>query len=256
MDDLVAAPRSLTGPVCESGSTRRRFGQCEPQLIARLKLLSPCAGVPSFFGRGEEDTIRWAKAGFVAPNGFLLSWPPTAKRSHRSRAGSARGDFKACFSFLTLTAGVLSFSTAGDESGDELRARFLPRRGTRGETEASTLSWFVCHKRRSLGDVFFSWFSGSGTPMRSCQAKRLTGVAVLPFFVFCPGVSSSLSPAFLLFEPPPPAESSAVTPSSRSVDDSSEVGWWNWNCCSLVLVLAETAMGGLGGGGFGGTEPE
>lgn len=37
---------------------------------------------------------------------------------------------------------------------------------------------------------------------------------------------------------------------------SSRPVFWNWNCCSLLFVFAETEMGGLGGCGLGGIEPE
>jgi hypothetical protein len=131
MENLLDS-RSLDRSGSAVGSTRRRFGQWDPQLIARLKLLSPWDGTLSFDGRGEEDIIRWARTGFVAPTVLSLSGTPTPKRSHKSKAGSIRCVVNACLSRFTLAA-VLALSYAGEDTGDELLARFFPRRGARGE---------------------------------------------------------------------------------------------------------------------------
>lgn len=146
--------------------------------------------------------MRWARAGLVAPSGLLLSAaPPTAKRSHRSSAGSAcsDSDFKAFLSFLTLTTGVRILSPAGEEMGDELRARFLPRRGTRGEIMSAASSRSLCQRRRSVGEVSSSCLSGSVTPMRSCQAS-LPGVTVARCCWLCSdAVSAGSGPSFCRF---------------------------------------------------------
>lgn len=115
-----------------------RFGQFVPQLIALRKLLSPTAvwfDLPACRGCGEDETINCANAWFFAPVGVIACEPLKEKRSQSSIAGSACGDFKARESCLTLTAGAATLDElAGDDVGEELRARFLfLRRGTMGE---------------------------------------------------------------------------------------------------------------------------
>ena len=52
-----------------------------------------------------------------------------------------------------LTAGVMGFSVAGEEVGDELRARFLPFRGRSGETAVERKFCLLSHMILSLGDT-------------------------------------------------------------------------------------------------------
>ena len=77
----------------------------------------------------------WASAGLVVPIEGLEVEPLKEKRSQSSRAGSACGDLRAAANFFTFTTGVLDLDlAAGEETGDELRARFLALlRGMRGE---------------------------------------------------------------------------------------------------------------------------
>lgn len=78
-------------PKSESArSIFRRLGQLAPQLMAFLKGLSLPGPLPSLGGRGEDETMRWARSGFVRPDGLAFV-PGTENRSHSSRAGSARG---------------------------------------------------------------------------------------------------------------------------------------------------------------------
>lgn len=112
-------------------STLLLLGQFKPQLIARRRLDSPGA---CFVGLGEEDAISCANAGFANPRGLsALSGPLSEYRSQSSNVGSACGDLSACASFLTLTEGVFGFSAIGDDTGDELLARFLPFRDNMGD---------------------------------------------------------------------------------------------------------------------------
>jgi hypothetical protein len=108
------------------------LGQFSPQLIARRRLASPAAG---FIGLGEDDTISCASVGFASPRGVsAVSVPFREYRSQSSNVGSACGDLRACASFLTLTEGVFGFSAIGDDTGDELLARFLPFRVNMGDS--------------------------------------------------------------------------------------------------------------------------
>ncbi|KAI6769042.1 hypothetical protein HG531_010146 [Fusarium graminearum] len=108
------------------------FGQFSPQLIVRRRLASPAAGL---FGLGEDDTISCASVGFASPRGVsAVSVPFREYRSQSSNVGSACGDLRACASFLTLTEGVFGFSAMGDDTGDELLARFLPLRVNMGDS--------------------------------------------------------------------------------------------------------------------------
>jgi len=160
-------------------STLRRFGQLDPQLMARRRLPPPWTPTaPSLVGRGDEETIRWARAGFRRPMGVLLDAPATEKRSHSSREGSTWGDFSASRSWLTFTEGVLEVWLLGDEVGDELRARFWPRRVDESAPAAWSLS--LCHRRRSLGDTSsVSSFGKPPSPIKSFHASRAIGVVIL-----------------------------------------------------------------------------
>src|ERR1700761_3180338 len=105
-------------------SIRLRLGIGSAQLTALRRLRLSRDGVQSFAGRGEEEIIRCAKRGLGASSRDALVVAPIEKRSHRSKAGSACGVFRASASFLTLTAGVIGFELDGEEEGEELRARF------------------------------------------------------------------------------------------------------------------------------------
>jgi hypothetical protein len=113
-------------------SAFRRFGHWAPQLMALRKLRSVC-GVVSLFGRGEDETMRCDNNGLVNPDGDAPFPPAKANRSHNSSVGSALGVLRAWDSFLTFTAGVCGMGWLGEEAGDELLARFRPRRPIIGE---------------------------------------------------------------------------------------------------------------------------
>lgn len=157
-------------------SAFRRLGQFAPQLIAFLSGLSlPSAAMPSL-GRGEEEIKSWASKGFVRPDGLAFT-PGTEKRSQSSRAGSARGVLRTWASFFTSTAGVASLE-AGDDSGEELRARFRPLRGSKGDMARGWRGSRPLRQRmRSPGDRFSSSVGASGLVRRSCHAVRAAGVA-------------------------------------------------------------------------------
>lgn len=115
-------------------SPRRLLGQWAPQLIARRRppsdeaLAVPGAAM-NLAGCGEDEIITWASAGFGAPKDAVAVEPLQENRSHNSRAGSAWGDLRASDNCFTLTVGGVDLELfAGDEMGEELRARFLPRR--------------------------------------------------------------------------------------------------------------------------------
>lgn len=163
-------------------STLLLLGQFKPQLIARLRLDSPTVG---FDGRGEDDTISCASAGFASPRGLpALSVPFSEYRSHNSSVGSACGDLRACASFLTFTEGVLDLSATGDETGDELLARFLPLRFNMGDNAGMyNVSCLLSQRSRSFGDVVVSSSVPPAGSSSSCQVNRVAGVVVVSSLV-------------------------------------------------------------------------
>lgn len=137
----------------------------------RRKLPSPRRG--PLDGRGEDDIISCASVGFIAPIAEVLGLSLLFSEylSQSSNVGSAWGDFRASLSFLTFTAGVLSKD--GDETGDELLARFFRRDIGDGFL---ALSSRLSHINRSFGDVSAS---SSGEPVgftKSFQLSRGLGV--------------------------------------------------------------------------------
>lgn len=202
------------------------FGQFKPQLIARRRLDSLAVG---FVDLGEEDTINWASAGFASPRGLSeLSGTFSEYRSHNSSVGSACGDLRAWASFLTLTEGVFGFSGIGDDTGDELLARFLPLRDNMGDNAFRyKLSCLLSHSSRSFGDVFSSSAPLAGSS-RSFHVNRVAGVVIVSSLVRL--VASCSFSAF-------------------SMPDSPAFGWY-WNLLSLFFVTSDTGWSGRGRGAW------
>ncbi len=111
-------------------------------------------GVPSLDGRGEDETINCASTGLVGPDGLIFD-PGSENRSQSSSAGSARGVFRPWGGCL-----VDVDAAAGDETGDELLARFRPLRGSMGDMAVVVAKSFR-HKILSLCDKPSSVFGAS-----------------------------------------------------------------------------------------------
>lgn len=74
-----------TGFAASARSTLRRLGQFSPQLMALRSPPSPAI----LDGRGDDETMIWAKVEFIAPSGATVVDPLRENRSHSSSAGSA-----------------------------------------------------------------------------------------------------------------------------------------------------------------------
>lgn len=131
-------------------------------------------------------------------------------------------------SFLTFALGrVVVFSFAGEDDGDELRARFVPRRASIGEPyEGSRL---LSHNIRSFGDISTSSSVFGLGSTKSLQFNLVTGVA--RFFVSILGGTM---------------ESTAAGSESFVSPDSSCSASWYLNLLSLFFVASDTGMAGLG----------
>lgn len=213
-------------------SNFRRFGACRPQLTVRRKLLLDRDELTSLDGRGDEETISCARLGFVKPTAEAgLSFLASEYRSHSSSVGSACGDFNAFASFCTFSEGGAGASVAGDDIGDELRARFVPLRETSGDRpEAKTGCRLLSHNILSFGNtVTSSSVAGLGST-RSRQLRRAAaGVATWSAFIRVELVASG-------------AAGSHPCSSASSY----------LNLLSLFFVASET---GIGGRGFGVCRP-
>lgn len=89
-EDLDAASGSSFSPLRlpdVDRSTRLRFGQFNPQLIARRRFAS---AFDPFVDLGDDETISCARAGWAIPKGVVaFSAPFNEYRSHSSNVGSA-----------------------------------------------------------------------------------------------------------------------------------------------------------------------
>lgn len=211
-------------------SNFRRFGACRPQLTVLRKLLLDRDDDASFEGRGDDETISCARLGLVKPTADAgLSCLASEYRSHSSSVGSACGDFKAFASFCTFKEGGAGVSVAGDDIGEELRARFVPFRETSGDRPEAKTGWrLLSHKILSFGDtVTSSSVAGLGST-KSRQFRRAAGVTAWSVFGRVEFVASE-----------------AALPSCPSVSSY-------LNLLSLSFVTSET---GIGGRGFGVCKP-
>jgi hypothetical protein len=173
----------------------RFLGQVCPQLTARRRLDTPFWDVESLDGRGDDDTMSCARAGFAAPSGVLwLAGLLRENRSHSSRVGSGCGDFKALVNLFILTAGTLLWSAHGEDVGEELLARFLPLRASMGERAAPySASGLLSHRILSLGDTSFSSSAFALGSTRSFQLSLVTGVVRSGFSVSGSACGAGLS---------------------------------------------------------------
>lgn len=217
-------------------STFLLFGQFKPQLIALRRLASPRRPDVSFDGFGDDETISCARTGLTAPLGVvIISGPFNEYRSHNSKVGSAWGDLRAVFSLSTLTAGKLPLSVAGDDVGDELRARFLPFRGIIGDKAAAyRVSCWLFHSSLSFGEISTSFSAGRAFGSgRSLQFRRVTGVMAFPATV-----APVLGTPLVLVGVP------LASPNADVVESSLEGLYWN--LLSFVFVTSDTGGKGLG----------
>lgn len=167
--------------------------------------------------------MSWASSGLVRPDGLAFA-PGTEKRSHNSKAGSARGVLRTWANFFTSTAGVACLD-AGDEIGDELLARFRPLRGSSGDMATGwPTSLSLRQRTRWPGERFSASRGASGLLSRSCHVVRPAGVTALSVLTRAGGEGRF----------------GVVSLASGSGGAS------NWKVCSLLFVFAETGRGGGG----------
>lgn len=191
----------------------------------------------SFDGFGDDETVSCAREGFMAPLGVVMFSDPFSEyRSHSSTVGSTWGDRRAVLNLSTLTAGKPPLSVAGDDIGEELRARFLPFRFIIGDNAAAySVSCWLFQSNLSFGEEISASFSAGAAfgSSKSLQFNRVTGVAA---FLTTPALATAASWG-LVGVPLASLGAEAI--------DSSSVGLY-WNLLSFFFVTSETGGNGLG----------